>query len=74
MPGRRTGPSCDKDCFHCKHPDCIYDRLDAEDYLEQDKMDRDIYMTPEKKKFAAQKRAYYEAKIRKSLVVEIEGG
>ena len=57
MSGRRKDPPCDKDCFHCKHPDCIYDRLDADDYLEQDRTDREVRMTPEKKKVAAQQRA-----------------
>ena len=31
---KRAGAPCDKDCFHCKFSDCIYDRLDAEDYAQ----------------------------------------
>ena len=25
---------CDKDCLHCKYPDCINDTMDHEDYVE----------------------------------------
>ena len=54
-------PPCDKDCFNCKFPDCIYDGMDYADYLEQAERDKDLTETPKKKKLAAQKRAYYEA-------------
>ncbi len=54
-------PPCDKDCFNCKFPDCIYDGMDYADYLEQAERDKDLTETPKKKKLAAQKRAYREA-------------
>ena len=52
---------CDKDCFNCKFPDCIYDGLDANDYAETSARDKILTQTPEQKKLAAQQRAYYEA-------------
>lgn len=52
---------CDKDCEHCKYPDCIYDGLDAEDYARSRELDRALTQSPAAKKLAAQQRAYYEA-------------
>ena len=52
---------CDKDCFHCQYPDCINDDMDHEDYVEAAQRDKELRSTPEKRKVAAQKRAYYEA-------------
>ena len=54
-------PPCDKDCFNCKFPDCIYDGMEYEDYVEQSERDKALTETPERKKLAAQQRAYYEA-------------
>jgi len=54
-------PPCDRDCFNCKFPDCIYDGMEYEDYVEQSERDKALTETPERKKLAAQKRAYYEA-------------
>ena len=54
-------PPCDRDCFNCKFPDCIYDGMDYADYLEQAERDKDLTETPKKKKVAAQQRAYREA-------------
>lgn len=48
---------CDKGCFNCKFPDCIYDGLDANDYAETSARDKILTQTPEQKKLAAQKRA-----------------
>lgn len=52
---------CDRDCFNCKFPDCIYDGLDYADYIEQAELDRALTETPKRKKVAAQRRAYREA-------------
>ena len=57
----RRGPACDKDCFNCKFEDCIYDELDAVDYAESSRLDKELTQTAEQKKLAAQQRAYYEA-------------
>ena len=54
-------PPCDRDCFNCKFPDCIYDGLEYADYVEQAERDKALTETPQKRKLAAQKRAYYEA-------------
>lgn len=52
---------CNKDCFHCPYPDCIDDDMDHEDYVEAAERDRELRFTPEKRKVAAQKKAWYEA-------------
>ena len=52
---------CDKDCFNCKFPDCIYDRIDHADYIEMAERDKSLTETPKRKKLAAQQRAYREA-------------
>ncbi len=52
---------CDKDCEHCKYPDCIYDGLDAEDYARSRELDRALTQSPAAKKLAAQQRAYRAA-------------
>ncbi|MCI8915647.1 MAG: hypothetical protein HFF26_03135 [Oscillospiraceae bacterium] len=52
---------CDKDCEHCKYPDCVYDGLDAEDYAQSRELDRELTQSPAAKKLAAYQRAYYEA-------------
>ena len=57
---KRAGVPCDKDCFHCKFSDCIYDRLDAEDYAQSSERDKDMSRSPAQKKVAAQQRAYRE--------------
>jgi len=54
-------PPCDRDCFNCKFPDCIYDGMEYADYVEQAERDKDLAETPKKRKVAAQQRAYYEA-------------
>ena len=56
----RTLPPCNKDCEHCPFPDCVWDSLDYEDYKELAALDKDLTRTPEQKKIAAQRRAYYE--------------
>ena len=61
MAGRRQAAPCGKDCFNCEFPECIYDRLDAEDYKQSDERDRLLTQTPQQKKLAAQQRAYREA-------------
>ena len=61
MAGIRQAAPCGKDCFNCEFPECIYDRLDAEDYKQSDERDRLLTQTPQQKKVAAQQRAYYEA-------------
>ncbi len=33
---------CNKDCLRCPYPDCIYDGLDADDILEQDRRDAEL--------------------------------
>lgn len=52
---------CNKDCFHCPYPDCINDDMDHEDYVEAAERDRELRSTPEKRKLAAQQKAYREA-------------
>ena len=52
---------CNKDCFHCPYPDCINDDMDHEDYVEAAERDRELRSTPEKRKIAAQHKAYYKA-------------
>lgn len=59
---KAVSPPCDKDCKHCKFPDCVWDGLDYDDYKEQAQRDRELTSTPERVKWAAQKRAYREAK------------
>lgn len=54
-------PPCDRDCFNCKFPDCIYDGMEYADYVEQAERDKDLTETPKKRKVAARQRAYYEA-------------
>ena len=36
MVGRRRGPVCDQDCFHCIYPDCILDKVPAADAAKED--------------------------------------
>ena len=54
---------CDRDCFHCKYDDCILEELEAVDYDEQRRIEREIVFPQDRKKkiVAAKKRAYYEA-------------
>ena len=52
---------CDKDCLHCKYPDCINDTMDHQDYIEAARRDKALFATPQSKKVAAQQKAYYEA-------------
>jgi len=46
-------PPCDRDCFNCKFPDCIYDGLEYADYVEQAERDKALTETPQKRKLAA---------------------
>lgn len=41
---------CDRDCFNCKFEDCINDRMEIEDYIEGDKIDKDIIRERSQKK------------------------
>ena len=54
---------CDRDCFHCKYDDCILEELEAVDYDEQRRIEREIVFPQDRKKkiVAARKRAYREA-------------
>ena len=52
---------CNKDCFNCPYEDCINDEMDYEDYKEAAVRDRELFMTPEKRKIAAGQKAYREA-------------
>ena len=54
---------CDKDCLHCKYPDCINDTLDYADYQALDRLEKEIIRpkTAAQRKVAAQQKAYYEA-------------
>lgn len=52
---------CNKDCLCCPYPDCILDGLDADDYREARARDKELFATPEQRKIAAKRRAYYEA-------------
>jgi DNA-binding XRE family transcriptional regulator len=51
---------CNRDCFNCPFPDCVLETLEAEDYRMQREA-AELLKTPEQKKIAAKKRAYYEA-------------
>ena len=55
------GKICNKDCFNCPYEDCINDEMDHEDYREAADRNRELFMTPEKRKIAAGKKAYREA-------------
>ena len=52
---------CDKDCFHCKYPDCVLDDLDLEDYRQGRELDKQLRYPPLGRKKAAYMRAYYAA-------------
>ena len=54
---------CDRDCFHCKYDDCILEELEAVDYDEQRRIEREIVFPQDRKKkiVAARQRAYREA-------------
>ena len=54
---------CNRDCFNCAFDDCILDVLDAEDYKEQRRIEKEILLPKSKKEkeIAAYQRAYYEA-------------
>ena len=54
---------CNRDCFNCTFDDCILDALDAEDYKEQRRIEKEILLpkSAKEKKIAAKKRAYREA-------------
>lgn len=54
---------CDRDCFHCKYDDCILEELEAVDYDEQRRIEREIVFPQDRKQkiAAARQRAYYAA-------------
>ena len=54
---------CNRDCFNCPYPDCILEELEADDYAEQRRIEREIINPKSKRqeKLAAKNRAYYEA-------------
>ena len=52
---------CDKDCFHCKYPDCVLDDLDLEDYRQGRELDKQLRDPPPDRKRAAYMRAYRAA-------------
>lgn len=54
---------CNKDCFHCPYSDCILDALDAKDYAELEKIEREILFprSLKQKRLAAYQKAYREA-------------
>lgn len=52
---------CDKDCFNCPYEDCINDQMDHENYRESAAREKELFMTPKKRKIAAGKKAYREA-------------
>ena len=54
---------CDRDCFHCKYDDCILEELEAVDYDEQRRIEREIVFPQNRKQkiAAARQRAYYAA-------------
>ena len=41
---------CDRDCFHCKYDDCILEELEAVDYDEQRRIEREIVFPQDRKK------------------------
>lgn len=55
---------CDRDCFHCKFPDCIAEGMTAEDYRDAKRIEAEL-LNPKsykEKQLAAKQRAYREAK------------
>ena len=54
---------CDKDCFHCPYDDCVLDRMDADDYDDIRRIERDFIAPRSRRReeIAAKQRAYYEA-------------
>lgn len=65
---RRKEPVCDRDCFHCRFPDCINDGMEAEDYVQSKELDRELTQTQKQKKRVAYQRAYYKANREKLAV------
>lgn len=57
---KSTACLCNKDCFHCVHPDCINDWLDYDDYLASEEMERDFLFpkTQKERRRAEQDRRY----------------
>ena len=55
--------TCDRDCFNCKYADCMLEELEAVDYDEQRRIEREIVFPQNRKQkiAAARQRAYYEA-------------
>ena len=55
--------TCNRDCFNCPYPDCILEELEAEDYAEQRRIEREIVNPKSKRqeKRTAYQRAHYEA-------------
>lgn len=54
---------CDRDCFHCKSPDCIAEGMTAEDYRDAKRIEVEL-LNPKsykEKQLASKQRAYYEA-------------
>ena len=57
----RAAPVCDRDCFHCPHPDCIREDLTAADYDDARALEAYIHPpTPAQRRIAAKQKAYYE--------------
>lgn len=51
---------CNKDCFNCTYADCVNDEMDHEDYREAADRDRELLITPKKRKRAAYFKVYYK--------------
>ena len=57
----RAAPVCDRDCFHCPHPDCIREDLTAADYDDARALEVFIHPpTPAQRRIAAKQKAYRE--------------
>ena len=57
----RAAPVCDRDCFHCPHPDCIREDLTAADYDDARALEAYIHPpTPAQRRIAAKQKAYRE--------------
>ena len=56
------GTVCNRDCFNCVFDDCILEEgPSAEEYRDLARIEKELFATPEKKKVAAQQKAYREA-------------
>ena len=68
MVAKSEEPVCNRDCFHCIHPDCILDQgPDAGERRQMAQRDREFSRTPEQQKRCDQYKANYRRTREKVL-------